>query len=116
MGGIACGWATIFMVCEEVVDNARGRILVREEDDTTRAQRDAASTVVAAMSTAAVYSWKNGLDHYTAARLARTALKVGLTYGIMQDLLATLRGNKPAYITWVGSKMFGQPEQAPMSA
>jgi hypothetical protein len=108
LGGVLGGWATVFMCCEEVVDRSRGRLFAKGDDDVAKGQRDAASTVVAAMSTAGIYSWKNGLDKYTAARTAKTALKYSLLYGIVQDLAASLRGNRPAYIDWAWRKAFGQ--------
>jgi hypothetical protein len=108
LGGVLCGWATIFMCCEEIVDRSRGRLFAKGDDDVANGQRDAASTIVAAMSTAGIYSWKRGLDKFTAARTAKTALKYSLLYGIVQDLAASLRGNRPAYIDWAWRKMFGE--------
>jgi hypothetical protein len=108
LGGVLCGWATIFMCCEEVVDRSRGRLFAKRDEDVTNGQRDAASTVVAAMSTAGIYSWKRGLDKFTAARTAKIALKYSLLYGLVQDLAASLRGNKPAYIDWALRKAFAQ--------
>ncbi len=83
-------------------------MFARGEDDVAPGQRDAASTVVAAMSTAGIYSWKKGLDKFTAARTAKTALKYSFIYGIIQDLAASLRGNQPAYIDWMWRKTFGE--------
>ena len=100
LGGVLCGWATIFMCCEELVDQSRERLFAKDDDEVATGQRDAASTVVAAMSAAGIYSWKNGLDKFTSARMAKTALKYSLLYGLVQDFAATLRGNKPAYIDW----------------
>ena len=94
------------MCCEEIVDRSRGRLFAKGDDDVANGQRDAASTIVAAMSTAGIYSWKRGLDKFTAARTAKTALKYSLLYGIVQDLAASLRGNRPAYIDWAWRKMF----------
>lgn len=108
LGGVLCGWATVFMCCEEVVDRSRARIFARGDDDIALGQRDAASTVVAAMSTAGIYSWKQGLDKFTAARTAKMALKYSLMYGVVQDLAASLRGNQPAYISWCMRKTFGE--------
>ena len=108
LGGVLCGWATIFMCCEEIVDKSRERIFARGADDDAPGQRDAASTVVAAMSTAGIYSWKRGWDKFTAARTARMALKYSFIYGMIQDLAASLRGNRPAYIDWVWRKTFGE--------
>ena len=108
LGGVLCGWASIFMCCEEVVDRSRGRLFAKGDDDVAYGQRDAASTVVAAMSTAGIYSWKRGLDKFTAARTAKLALKYSLLYGFVQDVAASLRGNRPAYIDWVLKKTFGE--------
>jgi len=108
LGGVLCGWATIFMCCEEVVDRSRGRIFAKADDDVAYGQRDTASTVVAAMSTAGIYSWKKGLDKFTAARMAKIALKYSLLYGMVQDLAASLRGNRPAYVDWVLRKSLGE--------
>ena len=95
------------MCCEEVVDSSRGRLFAKGDDDFAYGHRDAASTVVAAMSTAGIYSWKRGLDKFTAARTAKMALKYSLIYGIVQDLAASLRGNRPAYVDWAVTKTFG---------
>jgi len=105
-GSIVTGWATLFMVTEEVIDQSRGRIFARGEDDFASGQRDTASTVIASMSMAGIYSWKNGLDRFAAGRTARMALKYSLIYGLVQDLAATMRGNRPAYINWVARKTF----------
>jgi hypothetical protein len=70
-------------------------------------QRDAASTVVAAMSTAGVYSWRRGLDYFTAARTAKMTLKGSLMYGLLQDALATLRGSRPTYVDRIAGIVTG---------
>ena len=108
LGGVLCGWATLFMCSEEIVDRARARLFAKGDDEPATGQRDAASTVVAAMTTAGVYSWKKGMDKFTAARTAKMALKYSLLYGLVQDLAATLRGNSPAYVEWLSQKAFGK--------
>lgn len=35
---------------------------------------------------------------YTAARTAKLGLKIGLAYGLLQDAMATLKGNRPRYL------------------
>jgi hypothetical protein len=105
-GSICMGWATLFMVTEEMVDLSRARLLARGDDDVATGQRDAGSTVVAGLSLAGIYSWKKGLDHFAAVRTARTALKFSVMYGLVQDLAATLRGNPPGYISWLRRKIF----------
>ncbi|KAG0159111.1 hypothetical protein PDIDSM_6631 [Penicillium digitatum] len=37
-------------------------------------------------------------DVYTAARTAKLGLKLSLTYGLLQDALETLKGNRPSYV------------------
>lgn len=100
LGAVLTGWASLFMATEEVVDRARERLFAREGPNgevLATGQRDAASTVVAAMSTAGIYSWRRGLDHFTAARTARMTLKYSLAFGLLQDALSSMRGSRPAY-------------------
>ena len=40
-------------------------------------------------------------DVYTAARTAKLGLKLSLTYGLLQDALEALKGNRPAYIDFM---------------
>ncbi|EHY56506.1 hypothetical protein HRR83_002409 [Exophiala dermatitidis] len=107
-GAVCMGWATLFMVTEEMVDLSRTRLLARKGEDVATGQRDAGSTVIAGMTLAGFYSWKRGLDHFAAARTARAAFKFSLAYGLLQDLMATIRGNPPAYIAWLQGKMVHQ--------
>src|SRR5882757_3636010 len=55
-GSICTGWATLFMVTEEMVDLSRARLLARGDDDIATGQRDAGSTIIAGMSLAGIYS------------------------------------------------------------
>jgi hypothetical protein len=103
LGGRLSALAALFAGSEEVIDQLRGG-----GDDR---QRDAASTVFAGMATAGLYSWKNGYDLFTSARMARTALKVSLVYGLSQDVLSTLRGRRPAYVDWLMRHTFGQRDK-----
>lgn len=106
-GSVCTGWATLFMVTEEMVDLSRGRLFARGDDDVALGQRDFGSTVIAGMTVAGMYSWKRGLDQFAAAGIARTALRLSFAYGVIQDLTATVRGNPPAYISWLRRKVFG---------
>ena len=100
-GGRLSGWATLFIVSEEMIDQLRGR--------GSDKNRDVASTVCAGMATAGIYNWKHRMDFFTSARMAKTALKVSLVYGLSQDLLSTLRGRRPAYVDWLMRHVWGQP-------
>ena len=107
-GGVITGWALLFMATEEVLDTMRGQLFAGRYEETARGQKDVASTVTAAMATAGVYSWKKRMDMFTAARTSRTALKYSLIYGVVQDLAATLRGSRPAYVDWAFRRTFGE--------
>jgi hypothetical protein len=106
-GSVCTGWATLFMVTEEMVDLSRARLLARGDDDIATGQRDFGSTVIAGMTLAGIYSWKRGLDHFAAASTASRALRVSLMYGLLQDLLASVRGNPPTYVSWIRRKISG---------
>jgi len=101
LGSTCLGWATLFMITEEMVDLSRTRLLARRGDDVATGQRDAGSTIIAAMSVAGIYSWKRGLDHFATVHNARIALKFSIMYGLAQDVAATVRGSPPAYIAWL---------------
>lgn len=105
-GAICTGWATLFMVTEEMVDLSRSRLLARRGDDVASGQRDAASTVIAGTSLAGIYSWKRGLDHFATVRTAKTAFKFSLMYGLVQDLFSTIKGEPPAYVAWMKRKIY----------
>ncbi|EHA24183.1 hypothetical protein AAWM_00542 [Aspergillus awamori] len=78
--------ALCFCLLEEVVDYAR------------HDQRDFLSTVTAGLSMSGIYSVLARQDIYTAARSAKTGLKLSLAYGIVQDVLESWQGTRPAYI------------------
>jgi len=106
-GSVCTGWATLFMFTEELIDQSRARLFARGDDDVATGQRDAASTVVAGLTVAGIYSWKRGFDHFATAGTARTALRISLAYGVVQDLASSIRGNPPAYISWLRRKILG---------
>ncbi|KAL4775599.1 hypothetical protein BDW60DRAFT_124014 [Aspergillus nidulans var. acristatus] len=81
--------ALAFCLFEETVDYAR------------HDQRDFISTVTAGLSFSGIYSLLARHDVYTAARTTKLGLKLSLMYGLMQDALETLKGNRPAYIDFI---------------
>ncbi|KAL4741271.1 hypothetical protein BDV11DRAFT_183202 [Aspergillus similis] len=81
--------ALAFCLFEETVDYAR------------HDQRDFISTVTAGLSFSGIYSLLARHDVYTAARTTKLGLKLSLVYGLMQDGLETLKGNRPAYIDFI---------------
>jgi hypothetical protein len=114
LGAVLTGWATLFMATEEVVDRARERLFARQGPDgevLATGQRDAASTVVAAMSTAGIYSWRRGLDYFTAARTAKMTLKTSLVFGLFQDALSSMRGSRPSYVDRVIRVVTGRHQE-----
>ncbi|KAJ5551541.1 hypothetical protein N7535_000515 [Penicillium sp. DV-2018c] len=81
--------ALVFCLFEETVDYAR------------HDERDFLSTVTAGLSFSGIYSLLARHDVYTAARAAKLGLKLSLTYGLLQDALASLKGNRPTYIDFL---------------
>ncbi|KAL4808938.1 hypothetical protein BDV18DRAFT_133539 [Aspergillus unguis] len=81
--------ALAFALFEETVDYAR------------HDQRDFLSTVTAGLSFSGIYSLLARHDVYTAARTTKLGLKLSLVYGLMQDGLESLKGNRPAYLDFI---------------
>ncbi|KAA8647310.1 hypothetical protein EYZ11_009804 [Aspergillus tanneri] len=80
--------AFVFSFFEETVDNARH-------------ERDFLSTVTAGLAFSGCCSLLARHDVYTAARTAKFGLKFSLAYGLIQDLLSSLKGNPPAYVDFI---------------
>ncbi|KKK24163.1 hypothetical protein P175DRAFT_0430126 [Aspergillus ochraceoroseus IBT 24754] len=81
--------ALAFCLFEETVDYAR------------HDRRDFLSTVTAGLSFSGIYSLLARHDVYTAARTTKLGLKLSLVYGLMQDALESLKGNRPAYVDFI---------------
>ncbi|KAF2090050.1 hypothetical protein K490DRAFT_62923 [Saccharata proteae CBS 121410] len=90
-------WAAGFFIGEEAVDRLRG------VGGRGSGRGDAMSTVVAGLGTAGAWSLWNRFPLITAARTAKTGLVVGLGYGLLQDVLTILKGQKISYIEFVRS-------------
>ena len=110
-GGQLALFSGVFMAVEEIMDRSRARLLARGEEEYARGQRDAANTVVAGMSTAGIYILWNRMDVYAAGKMTRMALKYSLAFGLAQDAMASLRGEKPGYVRWVLRKVQGGKEE-----
>ncbi|QKX53555.1 uncharacterized protein TRUGW13939_00634 [Talaromyces rugulosus] len=78
--------AMAFTLFEETVDYAR------------HDRRDFISTVIAGLSFSGIYSALARHDIYTAARTTKLGLKLSLAYGLTQDALEAMKGNRPAYL------------------
>ncbi|PYH40897.1 uncharacterized protein BP01DRAFT_307120 [Aspergillus saccharolyticus JOP 1030-1] len=92
MGPKLGGGAMVFTILEDIVDQARN------------GQRDFLSSVVAGLSFSSLYSLFAQHDMFTMARTAKFSLKLGLTYGLIQDGLACLKGQPPAYVNFIVGK------------
>lgn len=99
MGGLIMAWTCFFVLTEHTVDEAREKWFGEETK-----QRDVGSTVVAGMTIAGLYSWKKGMDRWTTAKTAKLALKWSVAFGVVQDGLAWIRGEPPAYVEWMLGK------------
>ncbi|KAJ5601907.1 hypothetical protein N7510_011441 [Penicillium lagena] len=81
--------AMAFCLFEETVDYAR------------HDERDFLSTVTAGLSFSGIYSLLARHDVYTAARTAKLGLKLSFAYGLLQDALESLKGNRPTYVDFI---------------
>ena len=106
-GSILSVWALMFMMAEEGLDQARGRLFARGDEDFALGQRDAISTVVAALTTTGLYSRWQQMDVFATTKMARMGFKYGLLYGLVQDAVSTARGEPPAYLNWALRKSLG---------
>jgi len=104
-GARYAAWTTLFLAIEEGLDRARGKVFAsrqdREEGKLASGQRDFLNTVSAAVAFAGLYGWKNRFDRWSAQRLTRSALRFAVPFGLAQDALASLRGDRPWYVDWV---------------
>ncbi|KAJ5661105.1 uncharacterized protein N7484_000477 [Penicillium longicatenatum] len=99
MGAKLGAGALAFSLFEETVDYARHE------------ERDFLSTVTAGLSFSGIYSLLARHDVYTAARTAKFGLKLSLTYGLLQDVLETAKGNRPKYLDFFLGKRQSDPEE-----
>ena len=88
MGAKIGFWAGAFVTMEDAVDQCRGG----------DKHKDFLSTVVAALTTSGLFSLWNRFSLPTAARTTKMAFKIGLGYGLLQDMFGLLQGRKLAYV------------------
>lgn len=117
--GVLSIWATVFMLAEEGLDQARGRVLgwrgrgdeeMGEGEVMRRVgrQRDLANTTMAALMTAGLYSRWQRMDVFATTKMAGMAFRAGVGYGVAQDLVSCLRGEPPGYVAWLSRRVFGE--------
>lgn len=97
-GARFAGWAALFVVIEEGLDRARGTVFRRRGEEEGKGQRDFLNTVSAAVALSGLHGWWNNLDRFAAMRMTRFAVRYAVPYGLMQDFLAAMRGDRPWYI------------------
>lgn len=111
-GARFAAWTTLFLAIEEGLDRARGKVFAsrqdREEGRLARGQRDFLNTVSAAVAFSGLYGWTHGFDRWSAQRLTRSAVRFAVPFGLAQDALASLRGERPWYVSWAMREAVGQ--------
>ncbi|KAL1652087.1 hypothetical protein SLS58_000211 [Diplodia intermedia] len=85
-------WVGGFFMCEEAIDRIRGL---------GRSRGDFCSTVVAGLGTAGAWSLWNRFPPITIARTAKMGLMVGLGYGLLQDGVTLLKGQRLSYVEYI---------------
>jgi hypothetical protein len=110
-GGQMAVWAALFGGVEEAMDRLRGRVFgtaVWDEDGLIKgdgdSQRDFLNSLVAGMSTVGVYVAVKRMDVFAAGKMARMAFRWSMVYGLVQDGLATVKGEAPGYVRWAMGK------------
>ena len=110
-GSVLVGWSALFSFAEEGLDQARSRLFARRDEDFAPGQRDFVNTTTAALTTAGVYSRWHNLDVFATTKLARVGLKYGLAYGLVQDVMSTVTGEAPRYISWARRIITGREDR-----
>jgi hypothetical protein len=89
-------WVIGFIWLEAAADHNRGY----------GGQQDFLSTTTAGVATAALWSAWHRFPAATTVRTGKLGLKIGLGFGLMQDLLGGARGRELAYVEY-GKKLLG---------
>ena len=129
MSGRLAVWTGVFVVGEELVDRGRGRVVrvwrgVRDDGSgrdgggedvdvavTPAGNRDFVSTLLAGIGTAGAFSVWNGFPLPTAVRLAKTGAKAGLLFGVLQDMVGSMRGRRLGYVEFIKRHTIGTSEE-----
>lgn len=104
--GIQLGiWAALFCGIEEGVDRLRGRIVGRwrgeDWEEGMKGQRDVGSTITAGLGVTGLFCLFKRMDRFASAKMVKTSLKYSVAFGLAQDLMGALRGQRPSYVDWV---------------
>ena len=111
-GGRYAGWTVLFVALEEGLDRARAKVFARRDEDEASGQRDFLNTVSAAVAVVGIHSKWSNLDRFAAMRSTKLAIRYAVPYGLAQDLLSSLRGDRPWYVEWA----FGKERKVPPDA
>lgn len=112
VGGRFAGWTVLFLALEEGLDKARAKVFARRDEEEAKGQRDFLNTVSAAVAVVGIHSKWSGLDRFAAMRSTKLAIRYAVPYGLAQDLLSSLRGDRPWYVEWA----FGKGKELPQAA
>ncbi|OCK77766.1 hypothetical protein K432DRAFT_303465 [Lepidopterella palustris CBS 459.81] len=116
-GAMLAVWVGVFFVCEESVDVFRGTWRrgwesgglatggdgFREVEEKMRGSRDFVSTVCAGLGTSGLWSLYYKFPLPTAVRTAKLGLVVGLGFGLVQDAMALVKGQRVGYVDRIKS-------------
>ena len=89
-------WVAGFIYLEAAADHNRGY----------GGQQDFLSTTIAGVATAALWSAWHRFPAATTVRTGKLGLKIGVGYGLVQDVLGYARGREITYIEY-GKRLFG---------
>jgi len=115
-------WVGLYVMTEEGVDRGRAAVVrhyraavqdAASEADVARVagNRDFVSSVLAGLGTAGAFSAWNRFPLPTAVRLAKTGAKVGLGFGLAQDVVSLLRGRRLGYVEFIKKHTIGTSEE-----
>jgi len=118
MGLKQSAWVGVFFGMEECIDRGRAGVVrqwrgfrgIREEERLVAGNRDFVSSVLAGLGTAGAFSAWNRFPVPTAARVAKLGAKVGLAFGVLQDMASILRGRRLGYVEFIKRHTFGATE------
>ena len=85
------------------------------EEARVAGNRDCASSMLAGLGTAGIFSARNRFPLPTAARTAKMGAKAGLAFGVLQDGVSLLRGRRVGYVEFVKRYTVGSPLIQPMT-
>lgn len=119
MAARQAAWVGVFVGMEECIDRGRAGVVrmwrevkgTAAEEKLVAGNRDFVSTVLAGLGTAGAFSAWHHFPVPTTARVAKLGAKVGLAYGILQDIAGALRGRRLGYVEFIKRHTVGSQEE-----